>query len=277
MKTSLLRFVAAVVTIAIALVVGPRAAWASFTPPPFTSSVVDEAGKLGEGERVFLTAKIERERQRTGYPMAVLVARTLDGDNIDDAAYATFKAWGIGEKGKDNGVLLLIAPAERKMRIETGKGVGGALTDLESNVILRERVGPLLKSERFREAIDAGIDGVYAALAKDPLAVKPRAKHGAEPVSVSPKTIVVLAVLFFLLFVILGRIARRRGGGGGRGGWGGGGGGPTIFYGGGGGGWGGGGSGSGGDSGGSSDWGGGSSGDYSGGGDSGGGGSSDSY
>ena len=273
MTRSLIRFVAAWLAIAIALVVAPRVAWASFTPPPFTSSVVDDAGKLSEGERVYLTAKIERERQRTGYPMAVLVARSLDGDNIDDVAYATFKAWGLGDKGKDNGVLLVVAPAERKMRIETGKGVGGALTDLESNVILRERVGPLLKVERFRDALEAGIDGVYGALAKDPLAVKDRKKHGAEPVHVDVKTIVVLAIVFFILFVILGRIARRRGGGGG-GGWGSGGGGPTIFYGGGGG-WGGGGGGGG--DGGGSDWGGGSSGDYSGGGESGGGGSSDSY
>lgn len=239
----------------------------AYTPPPFTSSVVDQAGKLSEGERVYLTAKIERERQATGYPMAVFLPSSLDGENVDDVAYATFRAWHLGEKGADNAVLLVIAPSERKIRIETGKGVGGALTDLESNVILHERVGPLLKQDRFRDAIEAGIDGIYGALSKDP-ARKPVSKKKAQPDQGSIVPVLVVFGLIIVIGVIRSRRRRYYGGGGG-------GGGPIIFGGGwgGGGGWGDGGGGGGG----GGDWGGGSSSDYSGGGESGGGGSSDSY
>ncbi len=271
---------------AVCLLLVATAARAEFKPPPFTSSVVDQAGKLSEGERMSLTARIEQQRRATGFVVAVFLPGSLEGDNIDDVAYQTFRAWGVGDKEKDDGILLVIAPNERKVRIETGKGVGGALTDLQSNFIIRERVGPLLKENRFREGIAAGIDGIYAALSKDavPAAADKRRPHRQPaPTSISPWLLI--PVVFVLLpMIIFGLFMRRltRGFRGGRRGYrdddphrsGGPIIAPIIFPGG----WGGGGGdggGGGGDDGG--DFGGGGGGDYGGGGDSGGGGSSDSY
>lgn len=294
MKTiATLRLALGALLMAVVLLVSGHAR-AAFTPPPFSSSVVDQAGKLSAGEHAYLTAKIERHRRATGFVVAVYLPASLEDETIEDVAYKTFQQWKIGSGGgKDNGVLLVIAPSERKTRIETGKGTGGALTDLQTNVILRERVGPLLKQDRFREGIEAGIDGIYAALATDPNAKPvPQKRPGTGPQPLAKPTIMSLLPLllpFAILAIVLAIVSRLRGrrhrgydnddfrGGGGSGG-----GGfipPIIFPMGGGGGSGGGsdwGGGGGGDSGGS-DWGGGSSGDYGGGGESGGGGSSDNY
>src|SRR5262249_55201901 len=120
--------------------------------------------KLSAPDRASLEGKLERYRVTTTNEIAVLMVDSLAGDNIDDAAYVTFNAWKLGQSGKDNGVLLMIAPNERKIRIETGKGVGGRLTDLQSNDIIRKRIAPRLKEERFREAVDEGTDGIIEAL-----------------------------------------------------------------------------------------------------------------
>jgi uncharacterized protein len=253
---------------AFVLVFSTRSASAGFTPPPFTSSVVDAAGKLSESDRAYLTNKIEQQRLATGFVVAVFLPASLDGAPIEDVAYETARAWKLGQAGKDNGVLLVIAPAERRVRIETGKGVGGALTDLQSNQIIRQRIGPALKQDRFREGIDGGIDGIYAALASEG---SPVAKHAHGQKQGVPILVLLLFAgpVIIIILVAIGR-ARRGGGYGYDGGYGGG----PIFFGGGGGGsdW-----SSGGGSGGGSDWGGGGSSDYGGGGDFGGGGSSDSY
>src|SRR4051794_1362119 len=123
----------------------------AFKPPPLDGHVVDTAGKLSAEDIRYLDAKLAGYRRQTGFAIVAFITGSLDGENIDDAAYATFNAWKLGEKGKDNGVLLMIPPADRKVRIETGKGVGGEVTDLQSNDIIRQVIGPLLQQDRFRD------------------------------------------------------------------------------------------------------------------------------
>ena len=136
-----------------------RTASAGFTPPPMRDAVTDTAGKLTDADDRALEERITAYRNKTGNEIAVLVIGSLAGNSIEDVAYGTFNTWHIGKKDLDNGVLLVIAPNERKTRIETGKGVGDRLTDIECAMILRERVGPLLREDRFREAIEAALDG----------------------------------------------------------------------------------------------------------------------
>ncbi len=128
--------------------------------------MTDTAGKLSPADRIRLDSKLERMRSETGAELAVFVTKRLDGDSIDDVAFQPFSAWHLGQKGKDDGVLLLVAPTERKVRIETGKGVGGLLTDVQSNEIIRLRVAPKLKNDRTYEALDDGTSAIAAALAK---------------------------------------------------------------------------------------------------------------
>jgi uncharacterized membrane protein YgcG len=141
-----------------------RAASAGFTPPPMRDAVTDTAGRLTDADDRALEERITAYRNKTGNEIAVLVIGSLAGNSVEDVAYGTFNTWHIGKKDLDNGVLLVIAPNERKTRIETGKGIGDKLTDVECAMILRERVGPLLREDRFREAIEAALEAIEAAL-----------------------------------------------------------------------------------------------------------------
>jgi len=221
-------FAAALTLLALLFVLTESAA---FTPPLLTGHVVDTAGKLSAEEKSDIDRKLERIRLRKGFDIVVFVTGSLEGEEIEDVANKTFNAWNLGQKGEDNGVLLVIAPVERRVRIETGKGVGGALTDLQTNDIIRNTINPLLQQDRFYDAIDQGTKAIARTLVEGtPGSGPPKPEARAPP---SPLTIgvtiglgllvIILAIVsptfrsilfFFLLF--------GRGGGGGFGGGGGG-------------------------------------------------------
>jgi uncharacterized protein len=238
----------------------------AYRPPPAQGWVTDQAGALSAEDRLFLSARLQRFSQETGNQVVVFIPATLGDEPIEDVGYGVLNGWHVGEKGKDNGVVLLWAPKERRVRIETGKGVGGDLTDVQTFRII-QRMKPLLQQGRNRDALQVGTDGIMEAISGQapPDALPRRAGAAQNDPEVAPvgtsDVFGVLCPLLVLLFVIfiLSRGRGGRGGGGfipfpmGGGGWGGGGGG---------GGW------SGGDGGG---------GFSGGGGEGGGGGSSDSY
>src|SRR6185503_16076501 len=166
MKAAVHRVVGRLLAAALALsaLVLTLPAWAAWKPPPLEGHVVDTAGKLTPTELRDLDQRLERIRAQTGFEIVAFVVGSLEGQDIEDVAYATFNSWEIGRKGLDNGVLLVIAPAERRVRIETGKGVGGALTDLQSNDIILKTMAPLLKEDRFHDAIASGATAIAEAL-----------------------------------------------------------------------------------------------------------------
>ncbi len=255
----------------VTLVSLPRSALA-YTPPALAGPVNDAAGKLSAAEKDAIALRLRGIREASGVEITVFLPRSLEGLPIEDVAYDTARAWNLGKKGTDRGVLLIIATQERKIRIETGKGAGGDLTDLQSNEIIRERIAPAMKAGDVGGAIEAGIDGIQTEMKLGgPTGATPGRRVATQPQH--PKSgsglgfILVVILIFAFLFIhwVIRRVTGRGGGGGG-------------YYGGGGGGWGGGGDsggGGGGDSGGGggSDWGGGGGG----GGDFGGGGSSGDY
>ncbi|AUX19985.1 hypothetical protein SOCEGT47_004420 [Sorangium cellulosum] len=202
-----LRAVARAVAAAIALVCAlvARPALAAFTPPPLTGHVVDTAGRLGPTDIRKLDAKLDRIRRQTGFEIVAFVVGSLEGETIEDVAYTTFNTWQLGQRGADNGVLLVIAPAERRVRIETGKGVGGALTDLQSNDIIREKITPLLRQDRFAEAVDRGTEAIARALVTGTPEEERRPAPKAQPAPLSPVKIVVtiVAVVAALLLAII--------------------------------------------------------------------------
>jgi uncharacterized protein len=240
----------------------------AYQPPLPQGWVTDTANKLSPEDRAFLNDRLKAFQDETGAQVFVFIPASLGGESIEDVAYGTFQTWKIGQKGKDNGVLLLWAPAERRVYIQTGKGVGGELPDVATFRII-QRMKPYLQANQAREALQVGTDALMEAISgKAPQDALPRRPLGAHAPPVAPVgagefigllggMFCPLLVVFFFIFLAL---RRRRGGsfpifwggGGGGGGWGGGGGG------------GGGGDGGGGFSGG-------------GGGESGGGGSGDSY
>ena len=138
----------------------------AYAPPQIQGYVTDTAKKLTPEEVKALDEKLATYRQCSDNHVIVFIVDSLVGNTVEDVAYATFNTWKPGH-GKDNGVLLVIAPNERKVRIETGKGVGGALTDIESNRILREHVSSNLKKDQFFAAVDEGTTEIERALERD--------------------------------------------------------------------------------------------------------------
>lgn len=244
-------------------------ALAGFTVPKQTDYVTDTAGVLSAEELKDLDNRIgDYERQSTNQ-IFVLVTRSLDGDPIEDVGYQLIQTWRPGAKGKDNGVVLIIALDDRRIRIETGKGVGGELTDLQSSYIIRQQIAPLMREDRLHDAILAGVNGITQALsgaATSPRTGKRQPDWEAAPVTL-PRyfDLCFWGFIGFVVLMLLLRASRhpRR-----RTYWGG----PFI-----GGGWGGGGGGFGGGGGGFGGGDGGSGFSGGGGGEGGGGGSSDSF
>jgi uncharacterized protein len=219
----------------------------AFDVPKQTDYVTDTAGVLSQTELKDLDDRLGDYERRTQNQIFVLVTPSLEGEPIEDVGYQLIQTWRPGQKGKDNGVVLVIATGERRIRIETGKGVGGDLTDLQSNDIIRRRIAPLMRENRVHDAILAGIDGIAGALSGTGTTARPAGQRPPAPeqAPVTLPRVFDLCFWGFILFVVVmlllrsSRHPRRRtywggppfigggwgGGGGGGGGWGGGGGG----------------------------------------------------
>ncbi len=210
--------------------------------PRLDGYVVDATGTLSRAEVRALDDKLDAARRRTGFSVVAYATPSLRGKTVDDVAYEAFNAWGVGAKGADTGVLLVIATGERKIRIETGKGVGGALTDVQSSRVIREVIAPRMSKGDLRAAIDAGTDAILRELVagstpEERAAAAKRPPPRAAPTSrVSPLLAVGagLVVVFLLIvsptfrqifffFLFFGRGGGGGGSGGGRGSGGGGG------------------------------------------------------
>ncbi len=233
---------------------------AAQTFPPLSGRVVDAANILTPEAEASITARSEALEKATGTQAIVATIPSLQGYPIEDYGYKLGRHWGIGQKDTNNGVILLVAPNDRKVRVEVGYGLEPVLTDALSSVIIQTRLLP-----KFRAGdMSGGVADGYAAIA-DQLELP--ADQAAENVRKAAETGgdaggIPLGAVFFLLFFLFwiflafrsARRGRRRGRrgvgpvviwgpglgggwGGGGGGWGGGGGG----FGGGGGGFGGGG------------------------------------
>ena len=130
------------------------------TFPKLTGRVVDAAHILRPEQVVDLTSKSEALEAQTGRQFVVATVPGLEGRTIEDYGYRLGRTWGIGEKGKDDGVILLVAPNEKKVRIETGYGARVFLTDAVSSVIIREAIVPRFKAGDLPGGIMAGADEI---------------------------------------------------------------------------------------------------------------------
>ncbi|MDE2437176.1 MAG: TPM domain-containing protein [Sphingomonadales bacterium] len=263
------RTLAAGVLLLLTLLLAPPALAQSF--PELTGRVVDAANIIPADEKARLTQKLETLETQTHRQLVVVTLSDLQGYDIADYGYQLGRKWGIGTKGANDGALLIVAPTERKVRIEVGYGLEGVLTDGLSSLIIQQQIIPKFKAGDMPGGIEAGTNALVQQLslpddqARQNVAAAQAKAKSARNDNIPLSTLFWL--LMFFLFFILPLIRRMRGGrsyGGGIG--------PVVIWPGGG--WGGGGGGSG--WGGGGDWGGG--GGFSGGGGSfGGGGSSGSW
>lgn len=171
-------------------------AMADFTPPAPTNYVVDTASKLDNDQLAKLNSKLDTLNKSSKNEIAVLVVPNMGGEDIEDVAQKTFRSWKIGKAGLDNGVLVVIAVEERKSRIQTGSGIGGELTDLQANDILRQNLKPHLKRGEFYQGLDETIDAVSSKLES-----RASTKIATKPQPMEP-TLIILLVLLGLCGVI---------------------------------------------------------------------------
>ena len=135
--------------------------------PPFpelTGPVVDDAHLLPEDTFDQLSRKLAAYSEQNGTQLVVATLPTLNGYPIDYYGYQLLRHWGIGQKGKNNGVLLIVDAGERQMRIEVGYGLEGTLTDAQSILIIHNVIAPRFRSGDYAGGITAGTDAILAVL-----------------------------------------------------------------------------------------------------------------
>jgi len=188
------------------------AALAAANFPPLTGRVVDQANILSPVAAADLERKLADLEQKSGIQLVVATVPSLGGEEIEPYANELFRAWKLGEAKKNNGALLLIAPNERRVRIEVGYGLEGTLTDAVSSLIISNAIAPRFKAGDFNGGVTRGVDDIITALTTDSAEWKPK------PTDMRPErdstlfdAIAPFLIFLFLMFVF-SRMARRTGG-----------------------------------------------------------------
>lgn len=196
--------------VALLLVAAP--ALAEVQVPSLSGRVVDQAGVLTSTEESRLTSKLKDFEDKTSIQLVVVTLPSLRGNPIEDWGLELGRTWGIGQKGKDNGALLIVAPNDRELRIEVGYGLEGTLPDATANAIIRNVIVPRFKSGDMAGGISDGVDAIISALSGsgEDFTPSPRKTIGQAISSLQP----VLFSLFFLGLIIV-NIVRQYGGTGG--------------------------------------------------------------
>jgi uncharacterized protein len=139
----------------------------AITFPALTGRVVDQANIIQPETRAAIEQKLADLENKSGIQLVVATVNSLEGHEIEPYANELFRKWGLGEKKKNNGVLLLVAPNERRVRIEVGYGLEGTLTDALSKVIISNAMTPRFKAGNFSEGTARGVDDIITVLTTD--------------------------------------------------------------------------------------------------------------
>jgi uncharacterized protein len=205
----------ALIALAFALL-APVVSLADPTFPPLNGQrVVDDAHVLSAQTQSDLTAKLADLETKTGRQLVVVTLPSLQGYEIEDYGYQLGRAWGIGQKGQDNGILFIIAPNEHKVRIEVGYGLEGTITDALSSHILQTDVLPKLRSGDVDGGVTAGTNDLIAQLSADPATAQANVQQATQAQQRSTGGIPFGAIFgIFIFFIVISSIFRRHGGGG---------------------------------------------------------------
>ncbi len=188
------------------------AALAAANFPPLTGRVVDDAHILSPVTIADLERKLADLEQKSRIQLVVATVPSLDGEEIEPYANALFRAWKLGDAKDNTGALLLVAPKERRVRIEVGYGLEGTLTDAVSSIIISNAIAPRFKAGDFNGGVTRGVDDIITALTTNSAEWKPkpadtRAEHDASLLD----TLAPFLIFLFIMFVI-SRMSRRGGG-----------------------------------------------------------------
>jgi len=188
--------------------------------PALTGRVVDQARLLSPAREAELTETLAALERDTTNQVVVVTVNSLEGREIEDYGYQLGRAWGIGQKEGNNGALLIVAPEERKVRIEVGYGLEPVLTDALSALIIQNQILPSFRTGGYEDGITQGVAAIDAQLRLDPVEARTVAAEAAAPQTELPVGVIaVIGVVFLLLlFGLIGAATgggrRRRGGDG---------------------------------------------------------------
>ncbi|WP_394357126.1 TPM domain-containing protein [Sphingopyxis indica] len=168
----------AAVALSVALLL-PGAPAAAQDFPKLTGRVVDQADIIPADKEASLTAQLAELEKTSGHQLVVATVNSLEGNDVADYGYKLGRAWGIGGKAENDGVVFLIAPNERRMNISVGYGLEPVLTDAMSGRIIRDDITPKFKDGDYPGGIQAGVDAIAEQIQLPPEEAAARAQAAA--------------------------------------------------------------------------------------------------
>lgn len=171
--------------------------------PKLTAQIVDEAGLLNADDRAQITRDLEALEQKSTDQIVIATVKSLQGYPIEEFGYKLGRHWGIGQEGKDNGVILLVAPNERKVRIEVGRGLEGLMTDSLSKLIIANAILPRFRRGDFSGGIKMGVRDIRDVLLNDAEAVKERARGGGRLERQAERDEMIMLLIWFAIFAFI--------------------------------------------------------------------------
>jgi len=171
---------------------------------PLTGRVVDRADMIDAATEQALVAKLAAFEAKSSDQIVVATLDDLDGEPIEDFANRQFRAWGLGQAGENNGILLLVAKNDRKMRIEVGYGLEGTLTDLHSKLIIENTMVPAFRAGDFSGGISRAVDDIVMVLEGNGAELEARAERNQLEDEVPVDWFVVLFIIVWLTIFVGG-------------------------------------------------------------------------
>lgn len=195
--------VVAVVGVCIGMLASYTVSALDVPPKPTDVPIVDQTNTLTAEQKASLAAKIADERKKSGNQIAIVMVPTLADESLEDYSLDIARQWGIGTSENNNGILLFVAKDDKRLRIEVGRGLEGALTDVQSNRIISNQITPQFRQGRYYEGIAAGLSSIIAAIHGEYTAAD------TEPAPVSSFPWEAVLVFGFIGFSWLGSVLAR--------------------------------------------------------------------
>ncbi|MDA8163947.1 MAG: TPM domain-containing protein [Desulfobacteraceae bacterium] len=195
-----------VLLLSLAVLLLGRGAAMALEVPPYHGYVNDYANMISPAAKAQLEATLQEFDRTDSTQIAILTIPSLEGDDLEDFSIRTVDAWKVGQKGKDNGVLLLAVKNDRKLRIEVGRGLEGVLTDLAAGRIIDLVITPRFQAGQFDEGFEAGVAALIQTTRGEFHAERLPARRGGGPPPL-------FTYLFFgaLIVAFLGSVSRKLG------------------------------------------------------------------
>ncbi len=180
--------------------------------PRLTGRVNDYANILTSGQKTSLESFLKKVETASSAQVVLLTINSLDGENLEDFSMTVAEKWKLGQKDKDNGVLLLVAVKDKKIRIEVGYGLEGALTDLKCGYIIRQLIVPDFKSGKFYNGINEGLTAITGLITKE-YEISPEQlkdyEEGADPEKIGHSILVIMILIIVIVSYIFKGNSRR--------------------------------------------------------------------